>query len=112
MSNVESAGLRRLDIDDPEPVILAYSVEGKVTGEQGQEVFERIEKAAKRAEGLELVEVHARLSRRKETIERVAVMGDQRWLAAYTAIFDPITKADLRHFTTEEKETAAAWVPE
>ena len=47
-----------------------------------------------------------------KTIERVAVIGDQRWLAAYTAIFDPITKADLRYFTTEEKETAAAWIRE
>ena len=44
--------------------------------------------------------------------EYAAKLGDQRWLAAYTAIFDPITKMDLRHFKTEEKDAAAAWIRE
>ncbi len=127
MSNVDSAGLRRLDIDDPEAGILAYSIEGKVTSEQGQEIFERIEEAAKQGRKLRLyyelhgfptAEAGVYLDKLKalgtilRTIERVAVIGDQRWLAVYTAIFDPITKADLRHFTTEEKDAAAAWVRE
>ena len=125
MSEIESAGLRRLELDDPAAGILAYAVEGKVTTEEAKEVFERIKSAAAEGKKLRLyyemhsfpkTEAGAILEKLKHvgtilrTLERVAIVGDQRWMAIYTTVFDPIMKAELRHFKTDEKDAAAAWM--
>jgi len=127
MSSTESAGLRLLDIDDPEAGILAYALHGKVTAEQGEEVFSRFREAAEAGrklrlyyelEGFPSAEGSVYLDKMKslgailKTIERMALVGDQRWLGVYTAIVDPITKADIKHFKSDEKDAAAAWVRE
>jgi hypothetical protein len=125
MSSTEPAGLQRLDIDDPAAGVLAYAVRGKVTAEQGQELFSRFTRAAEEGRKLRLFyELHGfpsaepsvyldklkALGTLLKTIERVAIVGDQRWLDVYTAIIDPITKADIRHFTTDERDAAVAWI--
>jgi len=127
MSSVESKGMRRLELDDPEAGVLAYSVEGKISAEQGQELFERVRAAANEGRRLRLYyEIHGfptaeagvYLDKLKaigtiwRTIERMAIVGDQRWLGVYTAMFDPITKPDLKHFKTGQKDAALAWIRE
>ena len=127
MADVETTGLQLLEFDDPDAGIIAYTVGGKITGEQAQEIWDRVDAAA--ADGCKLrlyCEMHGfptaepsvfieklkRMGKIMKTIERMAIVGDQRWLGAYTKIFDPITKPDLRHFTSDEKDDAQAWIRE
>jgi len=127
MSVEQVQGLQLLDLDDPAAGIMAYSVGGKITAEQGQDIFARIDAAAAEGRKLRLYyELHGfptaapsvflekfkRLGKILKTIERMAIVGDQRWLAAYTTIFDPITKPDMRHFKTEERAAAIDWIRE
>ena len=127
MSITEMAGLQFLDFDDAEAGIIAYSVGGKISGEEAQVVWDRVDAAAAEGRKLRLYcemqkvptsEPSVILAKMKragkllKTIERMAIVGDQRWLDAYTKIVDPITKMDLRHFTTEEKGDAIAWIRE
>lgn len=120
--------LSKLDLDDPEAGLLAYSIQhGKVTAEQGKEIFERISAAAGEGRKLRLYyELHSipstegsvileklkQLGTILKTIERLAIVGDQRWLPAYRAIVDPITRMDIRHFTTDQADEARAWIRE
>ena len=127
MTNTESVAFRPLDIDEPEGRLIAYEVGGKITAEQAKVLFDRIEKAAAEDRKLRLYyELHGfptseasvmleklkRMGTILKTIERVAIVGDQRWLGVYAAIFDPFTKMKLRRFKNEEKDAALAWIRE
>ena len=128
MSDIKTEGALRIpDLDDDEAGILAYSIEGKITAEQAKEIFDRIEIGAAAGRRLRVyyemqgfpksepsvfLEKLKRLGTILKTVERLAIVGDQRWLALYTAIFDPITRAELRRFKTDERGEAAAWIRE
>ena len=45
-------------------------------------------------------------------IEKVAVVGDQRWMEIWVGIVDPITPQQLKYFPVEEKGAAFAWLNE
>ena len=127
MSETEMAGFQLLDFDDAEAGIIAYSVGGRITGEEAQVVWDRVDAAAAEdrklrlycemqkfptSEGSVFLEKMKRLGKLLKTIERMAIVGDQRWLGAYTKIVNPITKTDIRHFPSEEKNDAIAWIRE
>ena len=42
----------------------------------------------------------------------MAVIGDAGWMSVWATIFDPVTKPDLRHFKTDQREEAQAWLHE
>ena len=44
------------------------------------------------------------------TVERFALVGDYGWLEIYTKLVDPITKAEIRHFTMDQSEEAKNWI--
>ena len=121
------AGFHPLDIDEPEGNLIAYAVGGKITTEQAQPLFDRIEKAAAEDRKLRLYyemdgfpssELGVFFEKMKhmraifKAFDRVAIVGDQGWLSVYTKIFDPITKMDIRNFKVEERDAARAWVRE
>lgn len=127
MTKLETATFHPLDFDEPEGRLIAYEVGGKITAEQARPLFDRIERAA--AEGRKLrvyYELHGfptsepgvlleklkHLGTILKTIERIAIVGDQRWLTAYTVIFDPITKADIRNFKSDDQAAARTWIQE
>ena len=127
MTKLETSTFQPLDFDEPEGRLIAYEVAGKITAEQARPLFDRIERAAGEGRKLRLYyELHGfptsepsvileklkHLGTILKTIERVAIVGDQRWLSAYTAIFDPITKADIRNFKSEDRAAARAWIQE
>jgi len=127
MTSSEATGLQLLDLDDAEASIIAYAVGGKITSEQAQEIWDRVDAAAAEGQKLRLyyemqglpsaepsvfLDKMKRMGKIMRTIERMAIIGDQRWLGAYAKIVDPITKMDIRHFTTEQKEEAAEWIRE
>ncbi len=124
---MEHAGLTRLEFDDPAAGLMAYSVGGKITAEQAQEVFDAIQAAADAGRKLRLyyelhgfptaepsvfVEKLKHMGAIWRAVERMAIVGDQRWLGVYTKLMDPVTKPDLRHFGVEEREAARAWLAE
>ena len=45
-------------------------------------------------------------------IEKVAVVGDQRWMEIWVGIVDPITPQQLKYFPVGEKDAAFAWLNE
>ena len=42
--------------------------------------------------------------------EKVAVVGDARWLELYISIADHLTPQQVRHFSTDQKAEAFAWL--
>jgi hypothetical protein len=45
-------------------------------------------------------------------IEKVAIVGDSRWLEIYIGIMDHLTPQELRHFSPDEKDVAFRWLVE
>jgi len=127
MTKLETSTFQPLDFNEPEGRLIAYEVAGKITAEQAQPVFDRIERANAEgrklrlyyelhgfptSEGSVMLEKLRHLGTILKTIERIAIVGDQRWLTAYTVIFDPLTKADLRNFKSDDRAAALAWIQE
>lgn len=125
MSEERTQGLRMLDIDDEASGILAYAIEGDISDEAVSPIWKRFDDA--RAKGTKIriyAEMSAfpsvdasvifgklkRLGTIMSTVERIAVVGDAGWLDLYTRIVDPITKPDIKHFTTPQKNEAIAWL--
>ena len=119
------SGLEILEIGDPEAGIVGYCVDGKVTAAQARPIFERFEQALaagrkvrilaemRHCGGFELAVVAEKAKHLPaifKTVERVAIVGDTRWLEFYTKLFDPITKMEIKHFTTHERNAALEWL--
>ena len=128
MNDETTAGLRFLDIDDEAAGILAYAVDGsKITEDEVAPVWQRFEDA--KAEGKK-IRIYAEMSGMPSTsgavivdkfkhlrsimttMERMAIVGDAGWMGIYAKLVDPITKFDIRHFTTEQRDEATAWIRE
>jgi len=127
MTTPDPHGLQLLELDDPEHGLLAYRLHGKVTEAQAHAVFERIAAAAEEhrklriyyeiegfpwAEGSVFLEKLHHLRDIFQAVERVAIVGDQRWLEVYVKLFDPLTKIRVRHFHPDQRDAALAWLKE
>ena len=128
MSEAATKGLRILDIDDEEAGILAYAADGgKITEDEAAPIWKRFEDAKANGQkiriyaemsgipsssGAVIVEKLKHLGSIMSSLERMAVVGDAGWMGIYVKIADPITKFDVRHFTTEQKDEAIAWIKE
>ena len=42
--------------------------------------------------------------------QRIAIVGDQRWLNWYTKLFNPLVKTELHYFQQEQIQEAWEWV--
>ena len=121
------AAIRFIDPPEPDERIVAIELEGHFTAEDMQAFVDRIE--ALRAKGkkarvyqdmraYEGVDVGAVTLKLKNMgilwkgIEKVAVVGDSRWLAIYIDVVDTLTPQQIRHFEGSEKEEAFAWLAE
>lgn len=120
-----ASGWARLEGHDPAAGILAYRVAGRIEIEQARELFDQIEGASREGRKLRLyyepqgfptaspgvvLEKLKRLGTILSVVERMALVGDQRWLRLYTAVFDGITKTELRHFGSDQKDQAWVWI--
>jgi hypothetical protein len=119
-------GMRLLDIDDPASGILAYAVDGGgITEAQADPIWRRFDEAKEAGtkirvyaemagfpsvEGGVILDKLKRLWTIMSTIERMAVVGDAGWLGIYAKLVDPITKPDIKHFTSDQKDDALAWL--
>ena len=128
MNDETTTGLRFLAIDDEAAGILAYAVDGsKITEDEVAPVWQRFEDAKASGKkiriyaemsgmpstsGAVIVDKFKHLRSIMATMERMAIVGDAGWMGIYAKLVDPITKFDIRHFTTEQRDEAAAWIQE
>ncbi|MEM7136961.1 MAG: STAS/SEC14 domain-containing protein [Myxococcota bacterium] len=128
MGEEEASGIQLLDEDDATDGLLAYAMEaGDVSDEALAPIWRRFDDAKAAgtkvrvyAEMRGIPSVHAsmildklkRLGTILGTVERMAIVGDAGWLELYAKLVDPITKPDIRHFATSNKDGALAWLRE
>ena len=121
-----SPAFRLLDIDDPAGGLLAYAIDqGDLEDGVLDGVWKRFDDAAANGskiriyaemDGMPSVNASMVLDKLKRlgtimsTVERMAIVGDAGWLDLYAKIIDPITKPDIKHFTTDQREEALTWV--
>ncbi len=126
MAGDEQSGIRLLHIDDPAGGLLAYATQkGEISEDLVEAVYKRFDDA--KAGGTK-IRVYAEMSAIPSidasmildklkhlgtimsAVERMAIVGDAGWLDLYARIIDPITKPDIKHFTTEQKADALVWL--
>ena len=126
MSEAAKTGWKLLPMDDEGAGILAYSVEqGEIPEEDLAPIWARFDAAAERGNKIRIyAEMHAmpgvsggmiieklkHLKNIMTTIERMALVGDAGWMEIYAKLVDPITRADIRHFTLDQSEAAKNWI--
>lgn len=119
-------GFRLLDFDDPHGGLTAYALNGgEVADEELRPLWGRFDEAAARGTKLRIyAEMHAlpkfgrgliveklkRFSTIMSTIDRMAIVGDEEWLALFAKTIDPILEAHIRHFPMADKDAALAWL--
>lgn len=126
MNEAVEYGLRMHRFDDPGAGILAYEVDGGgVTEELADPIWARFDEAKADDRKVRIfAEMHAvphvqggvildklkRMGTLFSTIDRIAIVGDHGWLGIYEKIVDPITRFDIKHFTTDEEDAALEWL--
>ncbi len=126
MPDPDAYGLRLHRFDNAAAGILAYEVDaGDLTEAKADLVWARFDAARAENRRLRLyAEMHAiphvhgrvilgKLKRMRSllsTLERLAIVGDHGWLGVYEKLVDPVTRFDIRHFTSDEADTALAWL--
>ncbi len=119
-------GLRLHRFDDPAAGILAYEVDGgDLTEEKADPLWARFDeaktagqkirvyaemRAIPHVQGGVILDKLKRMGTLFSTIERLAIVGDHGWLGVYEKIVDPITRFDIKHFTTDEEDAALEWL--
>ncbi len=107
--------------------IVAMKLRGKLATDDASRSIVRMQEAISRAgrlriyfdiseySGFELGAVWEKLKAAASTfsaLERVAVLGDQRWAEWWSRLADPITPFVIRHFPVERAEDAVRWISE
>lgn len=126
MNEHENTGFRLLHMDDEGAGILAYAVDdGDINEADVEGIWPRFAEAEATGNKLRIyAEMHAmpsvsgsiiveklkNLRSIIKTVDRFALVGDAGWLGIYTKLVDPITKADIRHFTMDQSEQAKDWI--
>jgi len=125
MNETSDTSLELLEFDEPEGQLMAYAVHGKITAEAAAPIFERFSRAREAGTkirifadmqdygGFELGVVGEKakhLGAIFKTVERMAVVGDAGWMAIWAKVFDPVTKPDLHHFSSDQHDEALSWL--
>jgi hypothetical protein len=125
MTDDAKPGLRLLEADDPAGGLIAYAMKkGEMDEAILDAVYKRFDDAAAAGtklriyteiEGIPSMDASMILDKLKRlgtlmsALERMAIVGDAGWLDVYVKIMDPLTKPDMKHFATDEKDEALAW---
>lgn len=128
MSEASKYGLKMLDIDSAERGILAYSIDGgEISDDAASIIWQRFDaakaagtkirlyaemSALPKASGKLVMDKLKRLGTIFTTIDRMAIVGDAGWMDVYAKIVDPITKFEVKHFSSEQTEESVNWITE
>ena len=126
MSEAAKTAWQLLPMDDEGAGILAYAVdEGEINEDDLAPIWARFSDAAGAGSKVRIyAEMHAmpsvsggmilekfrHLKDILSTVERIALVGDAGWMEIYAKLVDPITKAEIRHFSLDDSEQAKNWV--
>ena len=126
MKDATSTGFRLLDFDDETSGLLAYALdEGTLLDQDAAPLWQRFKDAAAKGAKIRIyAEYHGTpkvsgglvLAKLKTlgsilaTMERMALVGDKAWMGLYEKVINPITQCEIRHFSTEERDAALAWL--
>lgn len=126
MADDAKPGIRLLEVDDPAGGLMAYaSQKGEMDEAIIDALYQRFDDAKAAGTkvrvyteiaGMPSVDASMILDKMKRlgaimsTLERMAIVGDAGWLDVYAKIIDPLTKPDIKHFTTQQRDEALAWV--
>jgi len=120
-------GYRLIDPPTPNEKVVAYELHGHFSADDMRELLTHLESEMEKRgklrlyqdvsgyEGVELKAIGEKFKHMGKLwsgIEKVAVVGDQRWMEIWIGIVDPITPQQLKYFPVEEKDAAFAWLNE
>jgi hypothetical protein len=111
----------------PSDKVLAFKMSGKLHAEDYRKFVPLIDAAAAKEGKVRLLaefedfhgwDLHALWDDIKfatthcNTIERIALVGDKKWMEWMSKVCKPFTRAVVRYFDVSEAEAARAWVAE
>lgn len=121
------SGLHYIDPPRPSGRLVAYEIVGDVTADDLRSLVERVEAIANRGEkallyqdmvertsvDLDAIAVKLRnIGMLWRSIEKIAVIGDERWLEIYIGLVDHLTPQHMQYFERADREAAFAWLVE
>jgi hypothetical protein len=122
---VSQLAIRFIDPPEPNDRIVAVEIDGHFTADDMRLFMERLHEITNRGEkalvyqdiqGYEGVDIGAVTEKLKNMgtlwkgIEKIAVVGDTRWMEIYISIIAPITPQQIKHFPAAQKDAAFAWL--
>ena len=116
------------DLDEPGGRLLAYSLrEGEVSADDLRPYWARLDAAKKdgrtlriyaemygrsKLDGAAFVEKMKRWDESKAVIERMAIVGEEKWLQDYAKLMSSATRIPIRAYPPRDKEAAVGWLRE
>ena len=122
---MSESGIRFIDPPEPNARVLAYELTGDFTGDDMRAFVERLEKIAGSGQkallyqdmvdrgsfDFETIKVKIQnLGTIWRSVEKIAIVGDARWLEIYISIVDHLTPQQMKYFERSEKDEAFAWL--
>jgi hypothetical protein len=122
---MSESGLHFIDPPEPNERILAVEIVGHITTDDMRAYKERLDAIVALGEKALLfqdmidydgVDAGAVLEKWKHMgdywrgFEKMAVVGDRRWLEIYIGIIDPITPQEIRYFDVGQRSEAFEWL--
>ena len=122
---MSGSGIRFIDPPEPNERLLAYEISGDFTGDDMRTFVERLEKIANSGKkallyqdmvdrgsfDFETIKVKLQnLGTIWRSVEKIAIVGDARWLEVYISILDHLTPHQMKYFERSEKDEAFAWL--
>ena len=122
---MSQSGIRFIDPPQPNERVLAYELSGDFTGDDMRTFVERLEKIAESGHkallyqdlvdrgsfDFETIKVKIQnLGTIWRSVEKIAIVGDERWLEIYIGIVDHLTPQQMKYFARSEKDAAFAWL--
>jgi len=120
-------GIRYIEPPEPDDRLIAIELEGHFSVDDMKSFLDHLEKVnadGKKARVFEdirgfdgfdfavVTEKFKSMGKILKGIEKVAIVGDKRWIELYIKAVDPVTKASMKHFQPEERDEAFAWLRE
>ena len=122
---MSESAIRFIDPPVSNERLLAYEISGDFTGDDMRSFVERLEKIANSGQkallyqdmvdrgsfDFETIKVKIEnLGTIWRAVEKIAVVGDARWLEIYIGIIDHLTPQQMKYFDSSEKDEAFAWL--
>ena len=122
---MSESAIRFIEPPVPNERLLAYEISGDFTGDDMRTFVERLEKIANSGQkallyqdivdrgsfDFETIKVKIQnLGTIWRSVEKIAIVGDARWIEIYISIVDHLTPQQMKYFERTEKDEAFAWL--